>query len=107
MSKPASDFVNVLIGHLKYIDQTRYKTERLFQKGDLVKRDLELIYAGLYLEAISSFESFIEDLFIRLLAGKTMHPSRLVVPKITFNSTVTCRNIVYGGRSYVDWFPYE
>ena len=46
MPKPASDSVNALIGHLKYIERTRSKTERLFQKGDLVRRDLELIYAG-------------------------------------------------------------
>ncbi len=107
MSKPASDFVNALIGHLRYIEQTRSKTERLHQEGYLVRRDLELVYAGLYLDAITFFENFIEDLFIRLLVGTVVHPSRLVVPKITFKSPVTCRNIVYGGRSYVDWFPYR
>ena len=107
MSKPASDFVNALIGHLKYIEQTRSKTERLYQEGYLVRRDVELIYAGLYLDAITSFENFIEDLFIRLLLGTAIHPSRLVVPKIAFKSAVICRNIVYGGRSFVDWFPYE
>ena len=107
MPKPASDFVNDLSGHLRYIEQTRSKTERLYQEGSLVRRDLELVYAGLYLDAITSFENFIEDLFIRLLVGTAAHPSRLVVPKITFNSIVICRNIVYGGRSYVDWFPYN
>ena len=107
MPKPASDFVSDLSGHLKYIEQTRSKTERLYQEGYLVRRDLELVYAGLYLDAITSFENFIEDLFIRLLVGTAAHPSRFVVPKIVFKSPVTCRNIVYGGRSYVDWFPYE
>ena len=99
--------MNALIGHLRYIEQTRSKTERLHQEGYLVRRDLELVYAGLYLDAITFFENFIEDLFIRLLVGTVAHPSRLVVPKITFKSPVTCRNIVYGGRSYVDWFPYR
>ena len=107
MPKPASDFVNVLIGHLRYIEQTRSKTEHLFQKGDLVRRDLELIYAGLYLEAITSFEDFIEDLFIRLLTEKATHPSGLVVPKTTFKSIVGCRKKIYDGRSYVNWFPYD
>ena len=107
MSKPASDFVTALIGHLRYIEQTRSKTERLHQDGYLVRRDLELVYAGLYLNAITFFENFIEDLFVRLLVGTAIHPSRLVVPKITFKSPTTCRNIVYGGEAYVDWFPYN
>ena len=106
MPKSASDFVNDLRGHLKNIEKTRSKTERLYQEGNLVRRDLELVYAGLYLDAITFFENFIEDLFVRLLVGTAIHPSRLVVPKITFKSPDTCRNIVYGGESYVDWFPY-
>lgn len=107
MPKSASDFVNDLRGHLKNIEKTRCKAERLYQEGNLVRRDLELVYAGLYLDAITSFENFIEDLFVRLLVGTAIHSSRLVVPKITFKSPVTCRNIVYGGGSYVDWFPYN
>ena len=107
MPKPAPDFVNDLDGHLGYIEQTRSKAERLFQEGYLVRRDIELVYAGLYLDAMTSFENFIEDLFIRLLVGTTTHPCRSVVPKIVFKSTVICRNVVYGGRPYVDWFPYK
>ena len=107
MPKSASDFVNDFRGHLKNIEKTRSKTERLYQEGNLVRRDLELVYAGLYLDAITFFENFIEDLFVRLLAGTAIHPSRLVVPRIAFKSAATCRNIVYGGRSYVDWFPYQ
>ena len=53
MPKPASSFVNDLSGHLRYIEQTRSKTEHLFQKGNLVQRDLELVYAGLYLDAMT------------------------------------------------------
>ena len=107
MPKPASYFVNDLRGYLKNIEKTRAKTERLYQEGNLVMRDLELVYAGLYLSAITFFENFIEDLFVRLLVGTAIHPSRLVVPKITFKSPTTCRNIVYGGEAYVDWFPYN
>ena len=107
MPKPVSSFVDDLSKHLRYIEQTRSKTERLFQKEDLVRRDLELVYAGLYLDAITSFEHFIEDLFMKVLVGKATHPSRLVVPTIAFKSPTICQNIVYGGRSYVNWFPYE
>ena len=107
MPKSAPDFVNDLWGHLKNIEKTRSKTERLYQEGSLVRRDLERVYAGLYVDAITFFENFIEDLFVRLLVGTAIHPSRLVVPKITFKSHDTCRNIVYGGGAYVDWFPYN
>ena len=107
MPKSASYFVNDFRGRLKNIEKTRSKTERLYQEDNLVMRDLELVYAGLYLNAITFFENFIEDLFVRLLVGTAIHPSRLVVPKITFKSPTTCRNIVYGGEAYVDWFPYN
>lgn len=49
MPKPALHSVNTLIGHLKSIELTRSKMEQLFQRGDLVRRDLEVVYAGLYL----------------------------------------------------------
>ena len=40
MPKSASDFANDLRGHLEYIEQTRFKTERLYRY--LVRRDLGL-----------------------------------------------------------------
>jgi len=43
--------------------------ETLLGKGIIVRRDIEQIYNGLYLDAVCSFERFIEGLFIGLLVG--------------------------------------
>ena len=52
--------------------------------GTIVRRDIEQIYKGLYLETVCSFERFLEDLFLGLLVGRITHPSSSVVPRVTF-----------------------
>ena len=107
MSKSASELSKKLIGHISYIEKTRTKTEKLFAKGELVSRDVDLVYYGLYLELITSFERFIEDLFIGLLSETVEHSLKAVSPKLTFKSSQLCRSIIVGERSYVDWLPYH
>ena len=95
-----------LIGHLKTLEWTRAKIERLYAQGLLVRRDVERVYEGLYLDAITSLESAIEELFVRLLTGRGA-PSG-IVPRVTFRSSRVAREVMLGGeRKYLDWFPYE
>lgn len=96
-----------LIAHLNYLESTRTKTETLMYNGEIVRRDIEQIYKGLYLEVVCSFEHFLEDLFIRLLTGRCRHPSSSVVPRVTFKSSKVARDVVLGGHNYVDWLPYN
>jgi len=95
------------IGHLRYLDPTRLKMETLLGKGIIVRRDIEQIYNGLYLDAVCSFERFIEVLFIGLLVGRFNHPSSHVIPRVTFKSDMVARDVVVGGNRYVDWLPYD
>ncbi len=95
------------IGHLRYIEPTRSKTESLMNKGAIVRRDIEQIYNGLYLEVFCSFEQFIENLFIGLLVNRFNHPSSHVIPRVTFKSDLVAREVVYGGNRYVNWLPYN
>ena len=52
------------------------------------------------------FEGLLEDLFVRLLAGG-LNPSRNVQPRVTFRSHSVARDVMLGGRAYVDWLPYH
>lgn len=106
MPKPASVLSNRFAGHVNYIDKTRLKIELLFSQKRIVRRDIERIYEGIFLDVIATFEMFIEDLFIGLLVNKINHKGK-IFPKITFNSEVTARKIVFAGRNYVDWLPYN
>lgn len=76
------------------------------QSGDLVRADVEQVYSGLYLDAITSFEGLIENLFIGLIAGKLESELAEVQPRIHASSNRIARDIVFGGRNYVDWLPY-
>lgn len=107
MPRDTRNYLNGFIGHLSNIEFTRKKMERLFDKKLLVKRDIEIIYTGLFLNALTYFENFIEELFINLLIADSVHPSATVKAKHKFNSTKICREIIYTGGKYVDWFPYD
>lgn len=107
MATPAVKLARELVGHLHYLERTRAKMEALLAKDVIVRRDIEQVYAGLYLEAITSLEQFIEDLFIGLLVGRIDHVSLGIVPRVSFKSDIVARDVVHGGRQYVDWFPYH
>jgi hypothetical protein len=62
--------VNDLVAHLKSLEWTRTKMERLLSEGAIVRRDIEKVYKGLYLDAITSFEGLVEELFLGLLVGR-------------------------------------
>lgn len=94
------------LGHLNYLEKTRLRMEALYAQNHIVRRDIEQVYSGLYIEAISSLETYIEKLFLGLLVGNVIHNSNKVYPRISFRSHSIARDVVYGGRQYVDWFPY-
>ena len=107
MVAPATRLANELVSHLNGLDQTRRKVESLFGTGALVRRDIQQVYAGLYLDAVTSFEDLIEKLFIGLLVGNVTSSHAGVVPRVTFKSPIIAREIVFGGRNYVDWLPFD
>lgn len=107
MAKPATSLANALVGHLRGLEWTRGKMETLLARGVIVRRDIERVYEGLYLDAITSLEKLIEGLFLGLLTGRIVHSSPAVVRRVTFRSDRVARDVVFGGRNYVDWFPYH
>jgi len=80
--------------------------ERLFSQGHVVLYDVSLFYEGAFLRTITSFEALIEELFIGILSG-ALASSRQVTTKATFRSRAIAREIMLGGRPYVDWLPYR
>ena len=107
MPRPASSLSTKFVGHLKHLEKTRSKMERLIDENLLVRRDVEQVYSGLFIEAMTSFEQLIEDLFLGLLTSRLNCTVRNVVPRVVFNSDLIARDVVYGGRNYVDWLPYK
>lgn len=92
---------------LESLHHTRRKMDILFRDGRIAKRDLERVYEGLYLRAITYFENYIETLFFALLCGKILNAPRRIQPKLVLSSEKLARQIVFGGKSYLDWLPYS
>jgi len=105
--RPAVGLAYNFIGHTRYLEKTRTKMEQLLGQGAIVRRDIEQVYEGLYIEAFTSFEQFIEDLFVGILVGRLQAPSQSIVPRISCGCDRVAREVVFGGENYVDWLPYE
>ena len=107
MPRAATSLSSDFSGHLRYLEYTRSKMERLLANGSIVTRDINQVYIGLYLEVITSFERLIENLFLGLLSGGYTVNSQSVMPLVTFRNRPVIRPLVYGGRNYADWLPYN
>jgi hypothetical protein len=107
MPRSAVKLADDLVSHLNGLDQTRNKAEKLFRAGSLVRRDIEQVYGGLYLDAVTSFETFIENLFVGLLVGGVTPPHSGIVTRVNIKSHTVARDVVFGGRNYVDWLPFD
>ena len=91
---------------LRVLEKTRAKMETLYAQSLVGKRDVEHIYGAIFIGAYTAFESMLEDLFLKLLTS-SVKASRSVKSKATFNSAAAARSIVFGGKNYLDWIPYD
>lgn len=107
MARPASELADALVGHLGRTNVTRRRCERLFSEGRMKRDDIELVYQGLFLDAVCSFERFVEGLFVGLLCEHVAHPSRRVRTKVRFGAAAVCRQVLAGSRPFIDWLPFD
>jgi len=107
VAKSSIDILNAFQQKLKVLEQIRKKQETLFSKGQIVRRDIEEVYAAIYLDVIASFEALIEELFIGLLAGQLRSRHSDVNVRVKIQSYVVARDVFFRGRKYFNWLPYE
>lgn len=107
MVRPAIGLANDLAGHFRNLEKTRNKMERLMVNGSVVRRDIEQVYAGLYLDALTQFERMVETLFLGLLVGRLSSSLLGFGSRISVNSDQVARDVVFATRRYVDWLPYD
>ncbi len=104
--KSSANLHKELVGHFKHLNYTRKKVEGLFKDNEIVIRDIKLVYSGLYIDAITSLENFIETLFVGLLCDTVIHSST-ILPILKFPSRKICLSFLSGDRAYTDWLPYS
>lgn len=69
--------------------------------------DLNQVFAGAFVSFYAFFERELESLFLGMLSGRLVHPVGDVQPLVTFASEDVARQVVFGGRNYADWLPYD
>ena|SRR3989344_8775174 len=106
MAKSTAILSNNFRTRLRSLEFTRKKFDALFLNGLIIRRDIEQVYQGLFLESVAAFESFVEELFLGLLTGQVSPHSAQTSPKVIFTSRSIAMPIVFAGNFY-DWLPYN
>lgn len=107
MPKSSAELLDSFKRKLRVLENTRKKQEALLSNGQLVRRDIEEVYAALFLGLVVSFEGLIEELFIGLLSGKVRSRRPKVNVRVKTQSDRVAREVVLQGRKFFDWLPYE
>ena len=109
MQRPSQALGQELEAHLERLDRTRKHVEQLQLEQSMSKVDVDWVYEGLFMNAMSAFERFLEDLFVGLLVhNRGLVSSRSdVSPLVVVRSHERARSLVFGDRDYADWLPYE
>jgi hypothetical protein len=104
--RPATTLSDAYAARLRTFERARRKLERLLTEGQVTRNDVSLFYEGILLRTVTGFEGLMEELFVGLLAGGII-PGRNVYPRATFSSHLVAREVMLGGRAFVDWLPYH
>lgn len=106
MTKKAKIIADDLIAHYASLEKTRLKIEKVFDDGNIGKRDVEKIYDGLFVNVVGSFENFLEELFLGLLSNK-LSVSFSLKTRVNFTSIQSARKVLLGNDKYLKWLPYD
>jgi hypothetical protein len=100
---PLSDFIR----GLNNLDYTQKRMEQLHRERKIALRDLHSVYEALFLRAVTSFEVFLEELFIAILAQKSKYPKTRVSILMTVTSNAALMEILLQGDKYMTWLPFD
>ena len=105
--KNSTDLSSQFISKIDSLDITRSRMDKLFFERKIFKNDINHVYEGMFLKAVTAFESYIERLFIGLLQNEYKLPTRKRVTKVVFDNRRIATDIVSFGQPYADWLPFE
>ena len=91
---------------LQRLNYTRHRMEKLFSSGRISKTDLDSVHEALFLRAVTSFEGFLEDLFIAILEGRARYSKQRVSLLMSASSREALMQILLQGNAYMMWLPF-
>lgn len=91
---------------LQRLNYTRHRMEKLHSSGRIIKTDIDSVYEALFLRAVTSFEAFLEDLFIAILAGHARYSKQRVRVLMSASSMESLMQILLQGNAFMNWLPF-
>lgn len=79
----------------------------LYVDDSIVLRDLHSVYEALFLRAVTSFEVFLESLFLSIMQEKIRYPKKRVSLRMKTTSSEALKEILLQGDKYMDWLPFR
>lgn len=93
---------------LQRVDATRARMESLYGKSEINEGDMDSVYEALFLRAVTSFESFLEELFLAILQGRVQYArGRNVKLRMTVTSRDALMGILLQRQKYLTWLPFK
>ena len=92
---------------LQRLNSTRHRMEKLFAAQRINRTDLDSVYEALFLRAVTSFEAFLEDLFIAILVGRAQYSKHRVKVLISATSRESLMQILLQGNAFMNWLPFN
>ena len=96
-----------LINSLQSLDYTRKRMESLYQNKRIKVRDLHAMYEALFLRGVTSFEVFLEELFISIITQKATYKKGRISVRMTAISRQALMDILLQGDRYMVWLPFS
>src|SRR5258708_26288687 len=93
--------LNRFVRNLQNLDYTRKRMETLYQDNRIVLRDLHSVYESMFLRAVTSFEVFLEELFIAIVNRRATYNKTRVSVRMTATSTQALMDILLQGDRYM------
>jgi len=107
VAKSSIEIFNLFRQKCIVFERIRKKQEALYLSGQIVRRDIEEVYAAIFLNAVASLEAFSEDLFIGLLARQVISRHSNVNVRVKIQSYKVAREVFLRGKKFFKWLPYE
>lgn len=107
--RPSSSLSDRLTSTLRQINKSAQRVDQLRAARAITRTDHERLYEALFLRGFTSFEAFIEELFVGLMltdAGVRSTQTN-VNPRVVVRTHAVARQLINNGRPYVDWLPYK
>jgi hypothetical protein len=81
--------------------------EALYAQKKVKLVDVQSAYEALFLRAVTGFEAFLEARFISILTGAKKYPANKKVAVRMTAPEKAAKAILFQGRPYLDWIPFD